>query len=107
MKSYVRVICSDEHEGMRMKFVCCHKSSVVTGNARVMLPSKTEHFRRFSMNKSMYKLRAAFFFTALALLSFYSFAKDKPKDATVSLHGAIVDSQCAFNVHSDAPRMSG
>jgi hypothetical protein len=54
------------------------------------------------MNKSMYKMRAAFCFTALALLSFYSFAKDKPKDTTVNLHGAIMDSQCAFNVHSDA-----
>ena len=54
------------------------------------------------MNKSMYKLRATFLFAALALLSFYSFAKDKPKDATVSLHGAVMDSQCAFNVHSDA-----
>ena len=54
------------------------------------------------MNKSMNKMRAAFFFATLALLSFYSFAKDKPKDATVSLHGAIMDSQCAFNVHSDA-----
>jgi hypothetical protein len=54
------------------------------------------------MNKSMYKMRTAFLFTTLALLSFYSFAKDKPKDATVSLHGAIMDSQCAFNVHSDA-----
>jgi hypothetical protein len=54
------------------------------------------------MNKSMYKMRTAFLFTALALLSFYSFAKDKPKDTTVNLHGAIMDSQCAFNVHSDA-----
>jgi hypothetical protein len=54
------------------------------------------------MNKSMYKMRTAFFFTTLALLSFYSFAKDKPKDTTVNLHGAIMDSQCAFNVHSDA-----
>jgi len=54
------------------------------------------------MNKSMYKMRAAFFFAALALLSLYSVAKDKPKDSTVSLHGAIMDSQCAFNVHSDA-----
>jgi hypothetical protein len=54
------------------------------------------------MNKSMYKMRTAFLFTTLALLSFYSFAKDKPKDTTVSLHGAIMDSQCAFNVHSDA-----
>ena len=54
------------------------------------------------MNKSMNKMRATFFFSALALLSFYSFAKDKPKDATVSLHGAIMDSQCGFNVHSNA-----
>jgi hypothetical protein len=48
------------------------------------------------------QLRAAFCLGALALLSFHSFAKDKPKDATVSLHGAIMDSQCAYNVHSDA-----
>jgi hypothetical protein len=54
------------------------------------------------MNKSIHKMRAAFFFAALTLLSLYSFAKDKPKDNTVSLHGAIMDSQCAFNVHSDA-----
>jgi type 1 fimbria pilin len=54
------------------------------------------------MNKSMNQMRVAFLFAAVALLSLYSFAKDKPKDASVSLHGAIVDSQCAFNVHSDA-----
>src|SRR5712672_632088 len=54
------------------------------------------------MNKSIHNMRGAFFFAALALLSLYSFAKDKPKDSTVSLHGAIMDSQCAFNVHSDA-----
>ena len=54
------------------------------------------------MNKSMNQVRVAFLFAAVALLSLYSFAKDKPKEATVSLHGAIVDSQCAFNVHSDA-----
>ena len=54
------------------------------------------------MNKSINQVRVAFFFAAVALLSLYSFAKDKPKDATVSLHGAIMDSQCAFNVHSDA-----
>ncbi|HKR95181.1 MAG TPA: hypothetical protein VJW55_07465, partial [Candidatus Angelobacter sp.] len=54
------------------------------------------------MNKSISQMRAAFFLAALALLSFHSFAKDRPKDATVTLHGAIVDSQCAFNVHSDA-----
>jgi len=55
------------------------------------------------MNKSMKKMRcAALIFATLTLLSFYSFAKDKPKDATVSLRGAIMDSQCAYNVHSDA-----
>lgn len=54
------------------------------------------------MNRSMKQMRVAFFFATLALLSSYSFAKDKPKDATVTLHGAIMDSQCAFNVHSDA-----
>jgi len=54
------------------------------------------------MNKLISPVRVAFLFAAVALLSFYSFAKDKPKDSTVSLHGAIVDSQCAFNVHSDA-----
>jgi type 1 fimbria pilin len=54
------------------------------------------------MNKSIRKMRVGFFFAALALFSFYSFAKDKPKDSTVSLRGAIMDSQCAFNVHSDA-----
>jgi type 1 fimbria pilin len=54
------------------------------------------------MDKFMNQARVAFFFAAVALLSLYSFAKDKPKDATVSLHGAIMDSQCAFNVHSDA-----
>src|SRR6185312_5213228 len=53
------------------------------------------------MNKSINQVRVAFFFAAVALLSFYSFAKDKPKDATVNLHGAIMDSQCSFNVHSD------
>jgi len=55
------------------------------------------------MNKSMNKMRrVALIFATLTLLSFYCFAKDKPKDATVSLRGAIMDSQCAYNVHSDA-----
>jgi type 1 fimbria pilin len=54
------------------------------------------------MNKSMNKMRVALIFATLTLLSFYSFAKDKPKDATVSLRGSIMDSQCAYNVHSDA-----
>jgi hypothetical protein len=35
------------------------------------------------------------------LLAGYSFGKDKPKDSVVTLQGAIVDSQCAFNVHSE------
>jgi hypothetical protein len=38
-------------------------------------------------------------FTLVASLSFAS-GKDKPKDA-ISLRGAIMDSQCAYNVHSD------
>lgn len=54
------------------------------------------------MNNSIRKMRVGLGFAALALFSFNSFAKDKPKDSTVSLHGAIMDSQCAFNVHSDA-----
>ena len=36
-----------------------------------------------------------------ALLCSYSFSKDKPKDNVLNLQGAIVDSQCAFNVHSE------
>jgi len=55
------------------------------------------------MNKSTNKMRrGALIFATMTLLSFYCFAKDKPKDATVSLRGAIMDSQCAYNVHSDA-----
>jgi hypothetical protein len=54
------------------------------------------------MNKSLNKMRVALIFATLMLLSFYSLAKDKPKDTTVNLHGAIMDSQCAYNVHSDA-----
>jgi hypothetical protein len=54
------------------------------------------------MNNSIRTMRVGLVFAALAIVSFYSFAKDKPKDSTVSLHGSIMDSQCAFNVHSDA-----
>jgi type 1 fimbria pilin len=47
--------------------------------------------------------RAAALLVAISLLTSYAFSKDKPKDnATVNLHGAIMDSQCAYNVHSDA-----
>jgi hypothetical protein len=31
----------------------------------------------------------------------YSIAKDKVEDSSVTLQGSIVDSQCAFNVHSE------
>src|SRR5690348_1528101 len=46
--------------------------------------------------------RAAVLLIAISLLACYAFSKDKPKDDKVTLHGAIMDSQCAFNVHSDA-----
>jgi hypothetical protein len=36
-----------------------------------------------------------------AVLGTYGFGKDKPKEDVVKLQGAIVDSQCAFNVHSE------
>ena len=54
------------------------------------------------MNHRITKQRAAGLLVFLMLLASYSFGKDKPKENTVSLHGAIMDSQCAFNVHSDA-----
>lgn len=37
------------------------------------------------------------FFVFIVLLATYSFSKD----GVVTLHGAIEDSQCAFNVHSE------
>jgi type 1 fimbria pilin len=42
---------------------------------------------------------AALSFTLL--MAAYAFGKDKPKDTSVTLLGSIVDSQCAFNVHSE------
>lgn len=45
--------------------------------------------------------RAAVLLVAMAVFVSYSFSKDKPKDDKVVLHGAVMDSQCAFNVHSD------
>ncbi|HEX4605538.1 MAG TPA: hypothetical protein VH724_16170 [Candidatus Angelobacter sp.] len=53
------------------------------------------------MNNGTNKARAAGLLLALTLLASYAFGKDKAKD-TVSLHGAIMDSQCAYNVHSNA-----
>lgn len=47
------------------------------------------------------RTRAAVSLFALILLASYSFGKDKPKENVISLRGAIMDSQCAFNVHSD------
>jgi hypothetical protein len=55
------------------------------------------------MKKSNIQARAAILLVALALFVSYSFSKDKPKENnSVVLHGAVMDSQCAFNVHSDA-----
>ena len=40
---------------------------------------------------------------ALALLAAAcAYAKDKPKEPVITLQGSIVDSQCAFNVHSES-----
>ena len=54
------------------------------------------------MKNSNVPVRAAVLLVALSLFVSYSFSKDKPKDDKVTLHGAVMDSQCAFNVHSDA-----
>lgn len=48
-----------------------------------------------------YKTKTAVLSLAL-LLTAYSFGKDKPKDSVITLQGAITDSQCAFNVHSES-----
>ncbi len=43
--------------------------------------------------------------TALSLVllvAMCSAAKDQPKDSTATWQGSIVDSQCAFNVHSQS-----
>jgi type 1 fimbria pilin len=53
-------------------------------------------------NSGNYGSRAAFALAAMLLLASYAFSKDKPKDNVITLRGAIMDSQCAFNVHSDA-----
>jgi type 1 fimbria pilin len=38
----------------------------------------------------------------LLLTAANSFSKDKPKETVLTLQGSIVDSQCAFNVHSES-----
>ncbi len=47
-----------------------------------------------------YKARTTVSFVVLLLLASYAFSKDK--DGVLTLRGAISDSQCAFNVHSDS-----
>lgn len=37
----------------------------------------------------------------MLLLASYAVGKDKDKDGVLVLHGAIEDSQCAYNVHSN------
>jgi hypothetical protein len=54
------------------------------------------------MKNSNIQARAAVLLVAMAVFVSYSFSKDKPKDDKVVLHGSVMDSQCAFNVHSDA-----
>ena len=51
-------------------------------------------------NMIHFRTRVAASLAAAVLLAVTAFGKDKPKDAIV-LHGAIMDSQCAYNVHSD------
>ena len=54
------------------------------------------------MNHRINKGRAAASLVVLMLLASYSFSKDKAKDNAVNMRGAVMDSQCAFNVHSDS-----
>jgi hypothetical protein len=55
------------------------------------------------MKNSNTQARAAVLLIAISVLACHAFSKDKPKDPnSVVLHGAVMDSQCAFNVHSDA-----
>jgi type 1 fimbria pilin len=48
------------------------------------------------------KPRAMLAMAVAILLSTSAFSKDKPKDNVINVRGAIMDSQCAYNVHSDA-----
>jgi hypothetical protein len=51
-------------------------------------------------NTIHFRLRAMALLLAFTMVASLSFGKDKPKDA-INLRGAIMDSQCAYNVHSD------
>jgi hypothetical protein len=55
----------------------------------------------FFQMSNIYKPRAAALLMVLGLLGAYASGKDKPKDNVITVHGAIMDSQCAYNVHSD------
>ena len=54
------------------------------------------------MKNSNIQVRAAVLLIAFALFASYAFSKDKPKESSLVLHGSVMDSQCAFNVHSNA-----
>jgi hypothetical protein len=53
-------------------------------------------------NSILCKTRVTALIVALVLLPSSLFGKDKPKESATTFNGAIMDSQCAFNVHSDA-----
>jgi hypothetical protein len=48
-----------------------------------------------------HKVKTATLLLMLLLASFV-LGKDKPKDSIVTLQGSILDSQCAYNVHSES-----
>ena len=50
--------------------------------------------------RKKHPFRMTHLLVAVVLLATCSFGKDS-KDSTVTLHGSIEDSQCAYNVHSD------
>jgi hypothetical protein len=55
----------------------------------------------FELEKAMNDKARTATLSLILLLGACVFGKDKPKDGTVTLEGSIVDSQCAFNVHSE------
>jgi hypothetical protein len=52
-------------------------------------------------NAVNFRIRVVLALCALMLSASNSFSKDKPKEDVVTVHGIIMDSQCAFNVHSE------
>jgi hypothetical protein len=45
--------------------------------------------------------RALLSLLVITVVAVSALGTDKPKDSVVTLHGEIMDSQCAFNVHSE------